>query len=362
MTTWSPGCCTRAPSAMACSTKPVHVVGVQVEVEARRAVGDALHLEVRVAVAGDERRELVALAACGREPAAGDRPPERRVDVVCAAGRSRKAVIHVNPAMRVSLGLARSRSPIGRGRRLKTAPVWVRAPPGARSPSHTGVVILAAPDPALDPWFARELLRLQHDAYRAEAELVGDDRLPPLQADDVTLPAWRGRYLVSWRGRRARGRDRLARPRRPPRHRPPDGRPRRRTGRASAPRCCRRCSTGPKDVQWSSRPDATTHRVSRCTCGTASRSRETNGCHRASGSPACGAPDGSELAQADRGPRLVEAYLGADAPAVLVDQGDEGVAVELVRVPDGKEIQATGVEPRDGSTSSSRTSSARGCR
>jgi ribosomal protein S18 acetylase RimI-like enzyme len=61
-------------------------------------------------------------------------------------------------------------------------------------------VILAAPDPALDPWFARELLRLQHDAYRLEAELVGDDRLPPLQDDDVTLPAWRGRYLVSWRG------------------------------------------------------------------------------------------------------------------------------------------------------------------
>lgn len=61
-------------------------------------------------------------------------------------------------------------------------------------------MILAAPDPALDRSFARELLRLQHDAYRQEADLVGDDRLPPLQDDDVTLPAWRGRYLVSWRG------------------------------------------------------------------------------------------------------------------------------------------------------------------
>ncbi|MGI9084137.1 MAG: GNAT family N-acetyltransferase [Aeromicrobium sp.] len=61
-------------------------------------------------------------------------------------------------------------------------------------------MILATPDPALDPWFARELLRLQHAAYRTEAELVGDDRLPPLEDDDVTLPAWRGRYLVSWRG------------------------------------------------------------------------------------------------------------------------------------------------------------------
>jgi GNAT superfamily N-acetyltransferase len=61
-------------------------------------------------------------------------------------------------------------------------------------------MILAAPDPALDASFARELLRLQHAAYRAEAALVGDDRLPPLQDDDVTLPAWRGRYVVSWRG------------------------------------------------------------------------------------------------------------------------------------------------------------------
>ncbi len=61
-------------------------------------------------------------------------------------------------------------------------------------------MIIAAPDPALDPWFAGELLRLQHAAYRVEAELVGDDRLPPLQDDDVSLPAWRGRYVVMWRG------------------------------------------------------------------------------------------------------------------------------------------------------------------
>ena len=64
----------------------------------------------------------------------------------------------------------------------------------------TGSLLLAAPDPALDPWFARELLRLQRAAYRREAQLVGNDRLPPLQHDEVTLPAWRGRYLVSWRG------------------------------------------------------------------------------------------------------------------------------------------------------------------
>lgn len=61
-------------------------------------------------------------------------------------------------------------------------------------------MILSAPDPALDPWFARELLRVQHAAYRVEAELVGDDRIPPLQDDDVALPAWRGHYLVAWGG------------------------------------------------------------------------------------------------------------------------------------------------------------------
>ena len=61
-------------------------------------------------------------------------------------------------------------------------------------------MILATPDPALDRSFARELLRLQHAAYRTEAQLIGDDRIPPLQDDEVTLPAWRGQYLVAWRG------------------------------------------------------------------------------------------------------------------------------------------------------------------
>jgi len=61
-------------------------------------------------------------------------------------------------------------------------------------------MILSAPDPALDKSFAASLLRLQRDAYRTQADLVGSDRLPALSADDVTLPAWRGRYLVAWRG------------------------------------------------------------------------------------------------------------------------------------------------------------------
>lgn len=61
-------------------------------------------------------------------------------------------------------------------------------------------MILSAPDPALDVSFARSLLRLQLDAYRTQADLIGTDRLKSLAADDLTLPAWRGHYLVAWRG------------------------------------------------------------------------------------------------------------------------------------------------------------------
>lgn len=61
-------------------------------------------------------------------------------------------------------------------------------------------MILSAPDPALDRAFAAALLRLQRDAYRSQAELVGDDRFAALTADENSLPAWRGRYLVAWEG------------------------------------------------------------------------------------------------------------------------------------------------------------------
>jgi hypothetical protein len=54
-------------------------------------------------------------------------------------------------------------------------------------------MILSTPDPALDRAFAAALLRLQHDAYRSQAELIGDDRLNALAADENSLPAWRGR-------------------------------------------------------------------------------------------------------------------------------------------------------------------------
>jgi GNAT superfamily N-acetyltransferase len=61
-------------------------------------------------------------------------------------------------------------------------------------------MILSAPDPAVDASFAAALLRLQRDAYRTQAALIGNDRLESLATDDQTLPAWRGRYLVAWRG------------------------------------------------------------------------------------------------------------------------------------------------------------------
>lgn len=61
-------------------------------------------------------------------------------------------------------------------------------------------MILSSPDPAVDASFAAALLRLQQDAYRTQATLIGSDRLESLAADGQTLPAWRGRYLVAWRG------------------------------------------------------------------------------------------------------------------------------------------------------------------
>ena len=61
-------------------------------------------------------------------------------------------------------------------------------------------MILSAPDPALDRAFAAALLRLQHAAYRSQAQLIGDDRLQALAHDEHSLPAWRGRYLVAWQG------------------------------------------------------------------------------------------------------------------------------------------------------------------
>ncbi len=66
-------------------------------------------------------------------------------------------------------------------------------------------MILSSPDPALDAAFAAELLRLQHEAYRTQAELIGDERLVALTADEESLPAWRGSYLVAWEGTRLLG-------------------------------------------------------------------------------------------------------------------------------------------------------------
>jgi len=66
-------------------------------------------------------------------------------------------------------------------------------------------MILSAPDPALDRAFAAALLVLQHDAYRSQAELIGDDRLEALATDEDALPAWRGRYIVAWDGTRLLG-------------------------------------------------------------------------------------------------------------------------------------------------------------
>ena len=61
-------------------------------------------------------------------------------------------------------------------------------------------MIFSSPDPATDPYFAVTLLTLQRSAYAREAELVGDDRIPPLLEDEHRLAAWRGRWVTAWDG------------------------------------------------------------------------------------------------------------------------------------------------------------------
>ncbi len=61
-------------------------------------------------------------------------------------------------------------------------------------------MIFSCPDPALDPYFAAKLLSLQHEAYALEAELVGDDRLPPLQEDHEAIAEPRVQWCTAWDG------------------------------------------------------------------------------------------------------------------------------------------------------------------
>jgi GNAT superfamily N-acetyltransferase len=59
-------------------------------------------------------------------------------------------------------------------------------------------MIFSSPDPAADPYVAAKVLGLQRSSYAVEAELIGDDRLPPLLEDEHGLAAWRGRWLTAW--------------------------------------------------------------------------------------------------------------------------------------------------------------------
>jgi GNAT superfamily N-acetyltransferase len=61
-------------------------------------------------------------------------------------------------------------------------------------------MILSSPDPALDPYVAAMLLKLQREAYAIEARLIGDDRIPTLHEDDEALAAPRGRWCTAWHG------------------------------------------------------------------------------------------------------------------------------------------------------------------
>ena len=53
-------------------------------------------------------------------------------------------------------------------------------------------MLFTSPDPASDPHYARILLDLQKAAYAVEAQLLGDDRIPPLKETLVGIAAWRG--------------------------------------------------------------------------------------------------------------------------------------------------------------------------
>ena len=61
-------------------------------------------------------------------------------------------------------------------------------------------MLFTSPDPAADPHFAQILLDLQKAAYAVEAELLGDDRIPPLNETLVGLAAFRGYWVVAWDG------------------------------------------------------------------------------------------------------------------------------------------------------------------
>jgi len=61
-------------------------------------------------------------------------------------------------------------------------------------------VIFSSPDPAADPYVAATVLALQRSSYAVEAQLIGDDRLPPLHEDEHRLAAWRGRWVMAWDG------------------------------------------------------------------------------------------------------------------------------------------------------------------
>lgn len=61
-------------------------------------------------------------------------------------------------------------------------------------------MIYSSPDPAADPYVVAALLALQRAAYAVEAEIIGYDRIPPLQEDHHGIASWRGRWVLAWDG------------------------------------------------------------------------------------------------------------------------------------------------------------------
>ena len=61
-------------------------------------------------------------------------------------------------------------------------------------------MIVSAPALAADPHVVAEVLAMQRAAYAVEADLIGDDRLPPLHEDEHAIASWSGRWTTAWEG------------------------------------------------------------------------------------------------------------------------------------------------------------------
>lgn len=61
-------------------------------------------------------------------------------------------------------------------------------------------MIFSSPDVGADAEVMARLLTLQKSSYAVEAQLIGDDRIPPLLEGEHELIMWQGRWILAWEG------------------------------------------------------------------------------------------------------------------------------------------------------------------